>query len=357
MDIHAQDEDFQDIGLIENYETLIWSERYSAFGDFDLKLPKNHEYRDLLATSSYLTIPSSKYTMCLETTEEDNSGVKVKGRSLESILDRRIIEDAGPTAATSHTNYIVKLIGYNIGGSAVVPERRVSTLFINDAVPPGFVDTTTYEPIKYGENLYATVRKLANERQLGFRILNPEASVLMSFEFYFGEDHSAFHGEPVIFSESLGNIQNVKQLKSSAPYKNLAVVNLPPWDGSVGLGEIWRIQREATAPSGLARREVWSDATDLRKDETFDATNKPARAAAWGRQAVIGYPNINNTDFEIVPQVPGQERIYKYDVDYKLGDLVAVAGPTGAFVTHRVTEYIQSFGPEGDSEYPTLTVE
>jgi hypothetical protein len=355
LDIHVQDSDFQDIGLVENYESLIWSERYSAFGDFDLKLPRNHQYRDLISEATYFTIPSSKYTMCIETNLDNHEGVKITGRSLESILERRVIEDAGPTAATSLTDYIIKLIAYNIGGSAVVTERRVDSLFLDATVPEGFTNTTTYDPIKYGENLYLTIRNLCNEQNLGFKILNRPADQIMNFQFFYGEDHSAYSGQPVVFSESIGNIQNVSQLQSNVPYKNIAVVNLPPWDGSVGLGELWRVNRGSSIPAGLARREVWSDATDLRKDPTFDATNKPDRAQAWGRQEVTRHPIANSIDFEVVPTVADQSKVYTYDVDYKLGDLVDVAGVTGEFVKHRVAEYIQSFGPEGDTEYPTLT--
>lgn len=348
MEIHVQNSSFRDINLIENYSSLIWTERYSPAGDFALVLPVTDVNRDILKTAVYFRIPSSKKTMVVETIEEKDV-FTVKGRCLKTWLERRVVETTGPTAPTSLTDLIVRLLNYNAAGLASPTERQFPFFNVYGALPAGFTDTTTYDPVKYGDNLYAAVMHLCDGQSLGWDIINPLATLVSEFHFYYGQDLS-YHGtDLVVFSKSIGNIQNVTQLQSDVSLKNVAVVNLPPWDGSLGVGEIWHINNGVSTPSGLARREVWTDASELRKDLTFNSTNKPDRAASWGRQELTLHPSTNSIDFEMA------ETIYTYGVDYNLGDIVVVVNSYGENVKHRVTEYIQSFGPEGDAAYPTLT--
>lgn len=349
MDIHVQASDFTDVDLIENYSSLIWTERYSAAGDFELVLPSNAKSRKLLSKAVYLRIPTSKRTMVCETDFEQSGEIKVTGRSLESILERRVIENAGGTPFTSFLNYVTRLITFNIGVSATEPERSVPGFYVVNEVPAGFIDPTSFDGVKYGANLYTAVKTMCDGRNLGFEIINTPGVSSMQFRFTYGQDLGAYG--KVNFSESIGNITKVSLLKSKVPYKNMALVNLPPEGNVPGLGQLWRVQPPTgPTPSGLDRREVWTDASDLRKDESLTSINLQERAFAWGFNELVGHAPINEVDFELSPS-----NVYKIGQHYQLGDIVNVINPEGLAVKHRVTEYIQSFSAEGASEYPTLT--
>lgn len=348
MDISVQNIDFKEVDLIENYDSLIWTERYSSSGDFELVLPATKKNRAILKTAVNLRIPSSERTMICESQFEQDGSIRVKGRSFESVLDRRVVETAGIIPFTSATNYMIQLLRYNIG-EAAEDDRRVYTFFAITELPVGFDDPATFDGVKYGENLYTAIKTLSDSMGLGFKVTIPLQTPYVEFRFLYGQDLTVRKG--INFSESIGNIQNVSQLRSDVTYKNVAVVNLPPRDNTPGLGEVYRASDlTKPVPQGLYRREVWTDASDLRKDDTLTAENKPSRALAWGRIELIGHPPVNEVDFEL-----SSLNVYEYDKDYFLGDLVNVINPEGQPIKHRVTEYIQSFGPEGSSAYPTLT--
>jgi hypothetical protein len=349
MEIYVQNENFVEIGIIENFESLIWTERDAAFGDFELVMPISDDHRALLKDAIFFKIAASKDTMILDSITETHQ-YKIKGRTLVSVLEQRVVETSGPITSVSLTNFVVHLVLHNIGELCWVQERRIPNLIVNYNIPTndGFVDPSEYNPLKYGENLYSAVKSNCNLQNLGFRIINPPGTDYMEFGFYYGRDLTATISR-VVFSESIGNIMNVTRFKSNLPFKNVAVVNLPSETDEFSGGQHWRIYN-GPAPTGLKRREVWSDASDLRKAEDFSWANVDSRTKAWGLLELTWYPPANDIDFEVT-----KNSQYVYDVDYTIGDTVMVLDNAGATIKHRVTEYIRSFGPEGYAEYPTLT--
>lgn len=249
MEIYAQDDAFDVKGVFENFNSLIWTDRYTASGDVELSLPRGEATNELLKQSTYLKIPTSKETMVIETVDEEEV-VKVTGRSLSSIMDRRICDVGGGTpAGNTLTAFLRYLVGANIGQAAAIPERRVPLFNIDTAAPVDFIDPTVFDLVKYGDGLYDAVQKLCAEHSLGFTVRNNLGSATMSFILYNGFDHTGW-AYSTVFSESIGNIQDVRRLKSDKGLKNVAVVNLPPWDTSVvGVGELWRVHKGADRKS------------------------------------------------------------------------------------------------------------
>lgn len=349
MDVHVMDVGYNVIGLLENYDSLIWTERYSEAGDFSLKLSKTKIDVAMLNKAFFVRIPSSDRTMLVESIEEDDT-VTVSGHSLEYLLERRVIEYAGATRYNNLPDLIVQLVLNNIGALATVPERRIPYFNFAPNDIEGYVDSAIgYDPVKYGENLYTAVTRLCLAGNLGFKIVNPPETVFTDFNVYYGKDRTTTR-TAVIFSESIGNIEELTRFRSDVAYKNVAVVNLPPWDDTPGIGELWRVTNDKTTPSGFNRREVWTEASELRRDDSFTALNKPPRAKAWGAIELKSHPSVDDIDFKMAYSNP-----YRYNEDYALGDIVTVIDSAGESRSHRVTEYIQSFGPEGDAEYPTLS--
>ena len=349
MDIYVLDDEYQATALLENYDSLIWTERYYECGDFDLKLPRTKLDLKALKSARFLRIPDSDRLMMVESIDEQET-VTVKGKSLEYVLERRVIETAGSAKINNIPDLINQLVLHNIGGFATPVERQVEGFM--QALPDiyDYVDPAIgYDPIKFGDNLYDAVVRLCVAADVGFKITNDMGAQYTTFQVYNGRDRT-LNRQAVIFSEDMGNIEDLTRFTTKETLKNVAVVNLPPWDDTVGIGEVWRVSNGST-PRGLDRREVWTDASELRRDESFNATNKPPRAKAWGAIELKAYKATNDIDFKI-----SETNSNKFGVHYNLGDLVTVIDAAGESLTHRVTEYIRSFGPEGDDEYPTLSV-
>ena len=82
--------------VIDDYKSIIWTERYASYGDFELVVPGTAENLAKFEADTYLYTAESNKLMVIEqvewTTEfGKNSTITVKGRSLESILDRRVV--------------------------------------------------------------------------------------------------------------------------------------------------------------------------------------------------------------------------------------------------------------------------
>ena len=96
MYIYVLDKNLKRIGLIDNYVSLIWTTRYYFCGDFELYLPVTTEFINMLQIGYYLETTESKYVMIIESIDiktdiENGNYLTVSGRSVESLLDRRIV--------------------------------------------------------------------------------------------------------------------------------------------------------------------------------------------------------------------------------------------------------------------------
>jgi hypothetical protein len=107
--------------VIDDYKSVIWTERYNKYGDFELVVPGTYENYQKFRLDTYLFTPESQKLMIieqLEWTEEYNkaSEIKITGRSLESILDRRIV---GPIRS-SDDPWFYYVRGFNDFGDNII---------------------------------------------------------------------------------------------------------------------------------------------------------------------------------------------------------------------------------------------
>ena len=96
MEITVLNKSLQRIKIIDNIESIIWTERYFHEGDFELYTPFDISLLEWLKEDYYLMIPESKRIMIIDTIgikTDPESGDKliVKGLSLESVLRRRVM--------------------------------------------------------------------------------------------------------------------------------------------------------------------------------------------------------------------------------------------------------------------------
>ena len=103
-EVYILDSDFNALGVIDEFLSCIWTERYSKAGDFEMFCPVNDKTTSLLyrpaddLTDRYAMIRDSDTYMVIEnvlltTDSEDGDRYTVTGRSIESVPDRRVIWD------------------------------------------------------------------------------------------------------------------------------------------------------------------------------------------------------------------------------------------------------------------------
>ena len=96
MRVIARNVDMVPINEIDTYTSIIWTDRYSKEGDFELRVPCTDFNYKVFNEARYLTIDKTDRVMVLESrnikTEVDKSDEYIiKGRSAETLLDRRVI--------------------------------------------------------------------------------------------------------------------------------------------------------------------------------------------------------------------------------------------------------------------------
>lgn len=107
MDLYTLNSAFQPDEVVDNYESLIWTERYGTAGDFQIQSSNITELMKALPLESYVTLRESTVPMVVEvyTIEKKKDGpmLTVTGRSFEACaLERRAsVRDAPPAARTA----------------------------------------------------------------------------------------------------------------------------------------------------------------------------------------------------------------------------------------------------------------
>lgn len=97
MRVIARDINMNSIAEIDMYTSVIWTDRYSKYGDFELQIPCTPEYHDLFENrAKYLTTDISDRVMVIEKRNEKTQVDKsdkyiITGRSAETLLNRRVI--------------------------------------------------------------------------------------------------------------------------------------------------------------------------------------------------------------------------------------------------------------------------
>ena len=191
-----------------------------------------------------------------------------------------------------------------------------------------------------GDNLYDVVTKLCAEHNIGFKVMLTDDN-RFRFKLYTGIDHSyqQIENPYVVFSPSMDNLVNGKYLESSVAYKNAALV------GGQGQGNertyATAYSREETY---LDRREMFVNATDI----TNENENYVAQLQQRGKEKLTETSDISAFEGSV------DATMYKYRVDYNLGDIVQLSDDYGHDERVRVVEVVISDGEGGYLVYPTF---
>lgn len=118
MELIVLDTSLKMLSVLDTFESLIWTERYSAYGDFEVYTSINDSILEILKDDYYLWLKESDQTMIvedrkIESDAENGNHFTVTGRSLESILERRIIWKQ-TILSGNFQNGIKKLLDENI---------------------------------------------------------------------------------------------------------------------------------------------------------------------------------------------------------------------------------------------------
>jgi hypothetical protein len=94
MELYTLDRQLRREDVIDDFESLIWAERWREIGDFELITMSSVKMRSRFTLGRFLAVNNSKRVMVVESIEdgydEGKTILTIKGRSLEKILDDRV---------------------------------------------------------------------------------------------------------------------------------------------------------------------------------------------------------------------------------------------------------------------------
>lgn len=341
--------------IIDECKSLIWTDRYSAYGDFEVYTSATVRILQQLKKGYYLWNRDSEHTMIVEGIEiqsnvEYGNDIVISGRSLESILTRRIV-----WKTTNINGNLQNGIKKLLDDAVINPSdssRRIGNFVFVASTDPAITSLTLKKQIGMGDNLYDTIVDICNSKSIGFKVVLT-SSGQFAFSLYAGSDRSydQLANPYVVFSPNFENIINSNYLDSDKKLKTITLV--------AGEGEDEkRIARSVAVSSGagvgLNRREMYTDVRYLRK-ESGDVVLTDAEYQEQLEQK--GQEDLaENTTVQTFEGEADTTTMFVYGKDFFMGDIVQVANEYGIEAKSRITEFITSQDIDGIKSYPAFTI-
>ena len=362
MELLVLDESFEPFAIIDTYNSLIWTDRYNECGDFELFTAMSMDLLNVTKQDYYIRRPDSDHVMIIEKIEidtdvEDGNTITITGRSLESLLDRRIVWNE-TSLSGSFQDGIEKLLNENVISPS--NESRKIPNFKMEKSEDQAITNLTIEAQYKGDNLYDILQTLCTERNIGFKVVLSDTNELV-FSLYSGTDRSYDQTDNpyVIFSPNYDNLISSNYIESKSSFKNVTLVsaedsdNRPEEEGA----EAPLVETAVGNVSGLARRETFTDYGSISRTITEDDQEKTlsdseitAMLRQKGKETLAENAAILSFEGEAETST-----MFKYGEDFTIGDIVQVEDHYGHESRARVIELVLSDATDGFSVYPTFS--
>ncbi|HAQ03010.1 TPA: hypothetical protein DCQ22_03915 [Candidatus Nomurabacteria bacterium] len=351
MELVVLNTDLEPIHILDSFGSLIWTNRYSTYGDFEIFTPFETSLLAFLQADNYLTL--SDTTMIIEDVEilsdpEEGNKLKVTGRSLESILDRRIVWGQVILNGNFQTE-IERLLNEN-AIDPTDPYRKINRLIFEESVDPAITSLAVSGQYD-GEYIYDVIQTLCTERNIGFKISLTETGDF-SFKLYSGSDRSYEQTDNpfVIFSHKYDNLGSTNYKESKKDSKTTILVT-GEGDPLTRLEVV--VENSVEPKTDLDRREMYDDASDISQTTSEGTLLEEVyilELTQRGREKLSEKVIIQLFDGQIEAT-----SMYAYDVDFFMGDIVQLENEYGLQGRAQVTELIRFQDLSGENTRPTFT--
>lgn len=340
--------DFKKIDLVDDFVSFIWTKRYNKPGDFELYVPATAEALSSLKEDNYVYREDDDMVGIIEKVElktniENGDYITASGRSIESILNRRVIFPQTNFDGSAE-KFIRKILNENII-TPKISNRKIEKFFLSKE--NGFKEKISIQ--KTGDNLLDTIEEVCAQFNYGFKLKlteNDGEKNCFVFELYKGKNHTSKGEKPfVIFSPEFDNIYTSEYIFDKTLFKNFAFV-AGEGEGmsrkSMGVGE---------DVAGLELREMFVDARDVSSnDGKISESEYISLLLQRGEEKLkeVQLTEAFSGDVET-------ENLYKYKKDYNLGDIVEIQNEYNLSAMSRIVEIIECEDQNGYSCIPTFS--
>lgn len=351
MDLIILDKNLSQVDIVDSYESLIWTDKYCDYGDFEIYTYAKQEVIDKYKQDYYLWFKDSEHIMIIEKLEissdaENGNHLLVTGRSLESILKRRIVWTQTNISGNLQ-NGVKKLLDDAIINPSDV-NRKINNFIFEESTDPA-VTSLELDAQYTGDNLFDVIVDILKPKDLGFKItLNSDNQFV--FKIYSGVDRSYQQNKNpyVIFSPKFENIINSNYINSLLDFKNVTLI------AGEGEGSDRKTQSIGSV-SGIERRELFTDARDISSTTESGGT---IPIADYNKKLIQrGTEKLDEYKIEKIFEGEVEAtQLFKYKEDFYLGDVVQVVNEYNMEHRSRVVAFIHSADSKGYAAYPTFDI-
>jgi len=326
MEIYIFNEMRELSGIIESYEYLRWTRRYSRCGSFELKAIATDENIALLQIGNILWKNDDEEAGIIEYKEltmREQEYITVSGRFATSFLGRRIVWGTEILSGDLSASISQLLNNHIIAPSE--PDRAISGIeFISESLGIPVNTQISYK------NLMDAVTELCEASDVGIKTVFVPETKIFTIQLYIGIVSQA------VFSKEYENIIEQIFSQSVVDFCNTALV---------GGEDVWfeRIFVTTGGGAGTQRYEIFVDAKDLREEDF--PTNYTQALLFRGNSKLAEQAMVKSFDATI-----NQYGNLKYKTDFNLGDMIKVVSKRwGVSMTVRITEIEESYDRSGMS--------
>lgn len=346
MNFYLLDKNLKRIEIIEQYRSFIWTNRYYTPGDFELYTPAT---KSLLAKikRDYFIMRSDDLTQAMiiqnytiTTDVENGDYLTITGKSLKSILERRIIWPQTTINGNLETQ-MRKLVTQN----AISPtdsNRVISRLELG----PTIGLTQTIKAQFTGDNLSEVLTEIGQTYGIGHDVKLDYANKKFKFVLLQGKNRSYNQSTNarVVFSNAFENLLTTNYAYNSENFKSLVFV------AGEGQGKNRKTVQVGTG-NDLNRFEIYLDARDISSNDGAIGTNEYNQLLFERGVQELADKTINE---EVSGEVVSNFT-YKLNQNYYLGDIVEVRNDYGVRMAPRIIEVIECHDENGYTCVPTFS--
>ena len=355
------DQNFETLIYLDHYEELMWIDKYDEVGEVEVNAHPTEEIMAAAQLDNYIWSSLSDRLMIIDSVSfrfDSELGIRylIKGHSLESILNRRVL-----LYKTVFKNNLEDACRQIIDwGFRVVTEsgRYVSNFVFQYSYDSRISSKTVNYEYEPGTEILTCIQEMCQGAEIGFKITLNELKQFV-FQLYIGEDRSySQETNPwIIFSPKFNNLISDKLEQNSVDQKNFVfVVGEEYTQDDVHYPAEW-IRRGIGEYTGLKRREKYESAADINHEvEQIDGTKITLTAAEYTAQL-----NQRATDrlneFKVKKEIESEvdpNVNFEFGKDYFIGDIVQLENGYGYNEKVRVAEFIVDHSTAGLKMYPTF---
>ncbi len=343
---------FENIGEINQYNSLIWADKFNGYASFELWAPITEENSEYFKKGHVLWCGGDNAAVIeIVKSTVDDKGTKtfnVKGRTLEMLLTTRIIWGTYNASNKYASTIMYEIVNQNCVNPTNVSRKIPYLECAEDKQLGGKISIQ-----KTGGEVYDTLTTIASNKDLGFNILFRPKEKKLIFEVVAGVDRTIEQNEvdPVEFSTDLEDILSSSYYTNNQDEKSVALV----MGEGEGVSRKSKISGDNTT-KGFNRRELYVDARDIQSEFTNEDGTTTTLTPEEYDAALINRGNDKLAEYKTTETFEAQIRVfgdvqYEFGIDYNKGDKVTVRDKQlGVVVSARITEVEEDF----DDEYALI---